>query len=360
MQKKIDTPPTKKNLSLHHFTPLPFITKMKSLPIQTEHYRYLLQSYKEYLEVTGYAEKTCEGWTVHIREFFYYLEQRHIEHISLVASKHVQGFIGYIKSRTNHTRAGALSANMVNRIISAVNCFAKYLNNSSEDYELALSARIENETPQRAILSVAEVKRLYEASFLPYEWNSVAMGQRDRAILALYYGCGLRRGEGVKLNVADLDLRKRLLFVRKAKGNKQRYVPIAAKHVQDMEDYLKEGREWFLQYHDSNLEFYSRKGEPLPRKIPLQAEQEEGTSFLLTHHGTRFLNPEYRIKYLQSRAGIEQPVTLHGLRHSIATHLLQSGMDIEQIARFLGHASLVSTQIYTHIVNETSTTGKEE
>ena len=61
---------------------------------------------------------------------------------------------------------------------------------------------------------------------------------------------------------------------------------------------------------------------------------------------------DQRIKQLQQRAEIDKNVTLHGLRHSIATHLLQSGMDIEEIAKFLGHSSLASTQIYTHIINE--------
>jgi site-specific recombinase XerD len=177
------------------------------------------------------------------------------------------------------------------------------------------------------------------------------MGQRDRAIIALYYGCGLRRSEGVQLNISDIDLQRRLLFVRKAKGNKQRYVPIATKHLQDISDYIKEGREWFLYHHDSNQEYYSKhNGKPLPKK-----SETVGDAFLVTHWGGRFLQPEWRLKYLQRKAEIEKPVTLHGLRHSIATHLLQSGMEIEEIAKFLGHASLASTQIYTHIVNASVT-----
>jgi integrase/recombinase XerD len=64
------------------------------------------------------------------------------------------------------------------------------------------------------------------------------------------------------------------------------------------------------------------------------------------------MQPEYRLRYLQQQAAIERPITLHGLRHSIATHLLEGGMELEAIGRFLGHASLASTQIYTHIINE--------
>lgn len=321
---------------------------MKSLPITSQHYNYLLASYKEYLQVTGYAEKTCNTWATHVRELFYFFEQNNLQHIGVIESVHIADFVQHIKRRKNHSHAGGLSASMINGIINAVNTFAKFINTSSDKYALELSAdRVENNTGTRTVLSVAEIKQLYEATFLPYEWNSIAMGQRDRAIIALYYGCGLRRSEGVQLNISDVDLQKRLVFVRKAKGNKQRYVPIAARHVQDMENYIKEGREWFLQHHDTNKEYHNRKGNPLPKK-----QQIVGEPFLVTHWGGRFMQPEWRIKYLQQRAGIERAVTLHGLRHSIATHLLQSGMDIEEIAKFLGHASLASTQIYTHIVNE--------
>jgi site-specific recombinase XerD len=329
---------------------------MKSLPVTSQHYNYLLQSYKEYLQVTGYAAKTCNTWATHVRELFYFFEQQKIQDIGEVTSGHIHAFTEYIKRRKNRVHAGGLSASMINGIINAVNTFAKFINTSSDKYFLELNTdRVESDSETRAILSLAEIKQLYEATFLPYSWNSIAMGQRDRAIIALYYGCGLRRSEGIQLNTGDIDLQKRLVFVRKAKGNKQRYVPIAAKHIQDMEDYLKEGREWFLQHHDSNKEYHSKKnGKPLPRKGS-KAPPSEGfgeAPFFITPRGGRFMQPEWRIKYLQQRAGIEREITLHGLRHSIATHLLQSGMDIEDIAKFLGHASLASTQIYTHIVNE--------
>lgn len=213
--------------------------------------------------------------------------------------------------------------------------------------------REEKNTAQKDILTITEVKQLYEATFLPYDWNSIAMGQRDRAIIAVYYGCGLRKSEGIWLNISDIDLQSRLLFIRKAKGNKQRYVPIAKKHVQDIEDYLKEGREWFLYQHDSQAEHHNKyHGKPLQKKVLCSSEDEAGTAFLVTHHGTRLIRPEYRLQYLHQKAELQKNITLHGLRHSIATHLLQNGMEIEEIAKFLGHSSLASTQIYTHIVNE--------
>jgi integrase/recombinase XerD len=331
---------------------------MKSLIITSQHYNYLLQSYKEYLQVTGYAIKTTKAWPVHVQEFLHYIEKQNVQHITAIQTIHINNFIAHIKQRKNKSRDGGLSSSMINGIINAVNTFAKYINSNGK-YLLDLTLhREETSTTEKHILSIAEIKQLYETTFLPYEWNSLAMGQRDRAVIALYYGCGLRRGEGVQLNISDIDLQNRLLFVRKAKGNKQRYVPIATKHLQDIGDYIKEGREWFLQYHSNNEEYHNRhNGKPLRRKgseVLPSGEDLGGAAFLVTQHGTRFITPESRIKYLQQKAQIERPVTLHGLRHSIATHLLQSGMEIEEIAKFLGHASLASTQIYTHIVNEKS------
>jgi integrase/recombinase XerD len=323
---------------------------MKSLIIKSTHYNYLLKSYKEYLQVTGYAAKTVKAWPIHVQEFLHYVESKNIAHITSIETNHINDFIQHIKQRKNKSRAGALSSSSINSIINATNAFAKFINASGK-YMLDLTMHRETtNTAEKTILTVQEVKQLYEATFLPYEWDNIAMGQRDRAIIALYYGCGLRRGEGVNLNIADINLQERLLFVRKAKGNKQRLVPIASKHLQDISDYIKEGREWFLQYHNNNMEWHNKhNGKPLERK---NIEAAETNAFLVTNKGERLLSPEYRIKYLHKKVSLEKNITLHGLRHSIATHLLQSGMSIEDIAKFLGHSSLVSTQIYTHIINE--------
>jgi integrase/recombinase XerD len=319
---------------------------MKSLIIQSTHYKYLLKSYSEYLQTTGYAKQTVKAWPIHAQEFLHYVENKNILQIQLIETHHVNDFVTHIKQRRNRNSGGALCGSSINNIINAVNVFAKFINASGK-YMLDLTMHREAiNTAEKTILTVQEVKQLYEATFLPYEWDNIAMGQRDRAIIALYYGCGLRRGEGVNLNIADINLQERLLFVRKAKGNKQRLVPIASKHLTDISDYIKEGREWFLQYHISEWQ-NKRNGVPLEKKV-----DDTGDALIINQFGERFLQPEWRLKYLHKKAALEKNITLHGLRHSIATHLMQSGMSIEDIAKFLGHSSLISTQIYTHIVNE--------
>ena len=320
---------------------------MLSLEIKSTHYNYLVKSYKEYLQVLGYAIVTVQSWPIHVREFLHYIETKNIQSITAIESSHISDFINYIKRRTNRrTKGTALSSSSINKIINAVNVFIKFLNSTGKFIVESTAERAEDNISERIILSIAEVKQLYEATFLPQRTNSIAIGQRDRAIIAIFYGCGLRRSEGKQLNITDIDLQKRLLFVRKGKGNKQRYVPIAAKHLQDIKDYLREGREWFL-YNHADSYHHAANGKPYEKK-----EAADSTAFFISQFGNRMNEFYQRLEQMKQRAEINKNVTLHGLRHSIATHLLKSGMDIEEIAKFLGHSSLASTQIYTHIVNE--------
>jgi integrase/recombinase XerD len=126
---------------------------------------------------------------------------------------------------------------------------------------------------------------------------------------------------------------KRMLHVRKGKGSKERVIPVTEKGIHDIEEYLHHGRCWFLVQRE--------------KKEPVNSDH-----LFINTWGDPMKDFTLSIRELKKEAGIDKPVTLHTFRHSIATHLLQSGMDMEQIRRFLGHASLESTQIYTHIINE--------
>ena len=321
---------------------------MKTLLLQTTYYEYLLQSYQEWLQTIGYADPTVNNWPAHVRELLHYLETKNILHITLVSSHHLRDFIYYIKYRGNTVRPGALSSNSINTIINAINSFCRYINSSGKYVLDYVPERMASDTAIPTVLSVQEVKDLYEATFMPHRENNVAMGQRDRAIIAVFYGCGLRKMEGTMLNITDIDLPKRLLFVRKGKGNKQRYVPIAAKHAEDIRRYLEEGREWFSYQH------YARD---YTRKYAQRKEAPDEGAFFIGQHGERMKRFYQRLAYLKEKAGIEKQFGLHTLRHSIATHLSLSGMPIEEIARFLGHSSLDATQIYVHLAHELKNTG---
>lgn len=156
---------------------------------------------------------------------------------------------------------------------------------------------------------------------------------RDRAMLAIFYGCGLRRNEGYHLNITDIHLSSAVVHVRMGKGYKERFVPISKKGMEHITTYLYDAR-------------------------PLLIRDNKEDAFFLNHNGKR-LGGQMLLVCLQTlsrRAGNselqQKEIGLHSLRHSIATHLLANGMSLEKIRDFLGHSSLASTQVYTHLINE--------
>ena len=136
------------------------------------------------------------------------------------------------------------------------------------------------------------------------------------------------------MNQNDILLEKELVYVRKGKGYKERYVPLTGKNKEDIENYLNYSRPYLLN----------------DKKPACPVGRE--TALLLNVNGKRLKTVFERIQKLKAEARINKPIGSHTLRHSIATHLLQSGMKLEHIQRFLGHSSLESTQIYTHLQAE--------
>jgi site-specific recombinase XerD len=151
----------------------------------------------------------------------------------------------------------------------------------------------------------------------------------DKAILSLYYGCGLRSKEGINLEPKELDFNKGLIYVKPSKNHQSRYVPMSKKVMKDLKEYVEFAREII-----NTESTYLLVGKSKP--------QVTG----------QYLNS--RLKKLMNKANITKKASLHSLRHSIATHLLQQGMELEYIGNFLGHKRLDSTQIYTHILEEWS------
>lgn len=315
---------------------------MKHLLLESTHYRYLEKGYTEWLQTLGYAETTTASLPVHVREFLHYLEKKNIKNITQVQPRVLYNFIDYVSQRKHQTQNTLLSHYSINKIITAVNSFALYLNKSGNHIIDVHGKRLAIEEVEKQILTTKEIKELYEATYAHNHNNNRATGQRDRAMIALFYGCGIRRNEGMQLNIQDIDIVKAVVFIRKGKGNKQRHVPIASKHLEDIKEYLEEGRPTFLK--DNRSPWFVKKN--------IKKQNTDDEAFFLNIFGKRATDFYHRIKILKERTGIEKPIGLHTFRHSIATHLLQSGMKIDDIAKFLGHASLESTQIYTHIVAE--------
>jgi integrase/recombinase XerD len=173
----------------------------------------------------------------------------------------------------------------------------------------------------RGVLARDEARRLVEAPDA-----STPIGLRDRAILEVFYGTGIRAGEMAKLKVTDVDAEDRLLRVLLGKGKKDRNVPLTRAAAEAVEDYLAEGR-------------------------PRIRGAAQSRWLLLALRGGR-MYPSLLNDVVQDaakKAGIDKHVTCHTLRHSCATHLLKGGADIRHIQALLGHACLSSTERYTHV-----------
>jgi integrase/recombinase XerD len=309
---------------------------MKSLVLTNPSFRYLEESFKEWLDILGYAPPTVYYAPLFVRELLHYLESQGIKDIKQLDSKHIKAHYAKLKERGNQRRGGALSNNSLNKHIDAIRKFTDYLRQVGR-LELAGSPLKKEEGAQRlVVLSEEEIQQLFTATHKPYERISLSLGRieamqsRDRAMLAIYYGCALRRTEGVSLNVSDIDFDKALLHVRKGKNHKERFVPISKASLKHLQDYVYDHRGELLQGGKSEALFISQR-----------SGRMGGAGLLLR------LN--VLIRGTEDAELMEKEVGLHTLRHSIATHLLKAGMKLESISRFLGHSSLESTQIYTHI-----------
>lgn len=308
---------------------------MKQLPLKTASFRYLEKSFGEWLDVLGYSPKSVYYMPINIRELLHYMENNGTTNIKEITNKKIKEYYHQLKTRPNIRRAGALSGASLNGHLNAIYKFMDYLRQSGKlTLPYLKIPREERGTKEVTALTQEEIKQLYQAceSEIP-ELEKYDL--RDKAMLAILYGCGMRRNEAYHLDVSDILFDRGLIHVRKGKNYKERFVPIGKTNLSYLQDYLYQSRPLFLK---------SKKEEAL--FISTQRTRMQGQSML------------HRLKILLVRTGnqtlMEKETGLHTLRHSIATHFLENGMSLENIAKFLGHSSLESTQIYTHLVNETA------
>lgn len=201
-----------------------------------------------------------------------------------------------------------LSASYQNQIVNAIKLFFRIVDD--KEIDPALIHRPKNAKTLPNVLSKAEVKLILDT---PRNF-------KHRVMLTLIYACGLRRSELLNLNISDIQSDRNLLMVRQSKGKKDRVVPISDRVLDLLRDYYKRYRpkHWLFEGHTPGAQ-YSPKS--------LQSV----------------------LKTAVEQSGIQKPVTLHWLRHSYATHLLESGTDLRYIQELLGHNSSRTTEIYTHV-----------
>lgn len=304
---------------------------MKKLPIIDRSYKILLQDFKEWLDILGYAQTTVYNLPIHLREFFNYLESKNINQINHIQTQHITDYYSYLKSRPNQRKAGAISKGHLNKHQQALYKFREYLKqHNHKGINIHLKYEEKNQKDSLNVLSQEEIKQLFEAT--SYSNQDDKIRYRDKAILVCAYSCGLRRNELVHLDISDIFFEKQRLFVRQGKNYKERFVPLNKHSLEILETYVFDWRTEFCKYKETEALFINNRGGRLL-----------GMSF---SHRLKAL-----IKATENNDLQQRNITLHSLRHSIATHLLEKGANIEQISTFLGHASLESTQIYTHFLS---------
>jgi len=303
---------------------------VKKLKLHNESFKLLVTNYKEWLDILGYAESTVYQLPNHLQEFFYYLEQNSIRNINQITTKIVKEYYNSLKERANERQSGALSKSYLNKHQQALKKFKEYLqNHNHRGINIHLKSEKQPTEEKLNILTQSEIKELFKATnHSNTKWH---LRCRDKAILTVLYSCGLRRTEAVSLDISDILFEKERVFVRKGKNYKERFVPINRKNAEILEDYIFEARPEFYQSNLSEALFVNKNGTRM--------------------QGMSFAN---RLKAIVQATNnkdiVEKQITLHTLRHSIATHLLQQNVPLESIKTFLGHSSLESTQIYVHLM----------
>ena len=291
---------------------------MNQKQLTNKEYQALLQGFKGWLKTLGYSASTIYNRPLFVKDFLYFQEEKK-RLLKDWKGSHYRDYMSHCQSRKSEVRAGGLSAGTLNQIAYSLELFQQYLLQTKQGDFYTNLKRIKSHSKPLEILTKEQIQGLYQACPRTF------VGIRQRAVLGLCYGCGLRSSEACQLELKDIWWEKQLLQVRRSKTKKSRLVPIASQVLEDFQDYLQAAR-------------------------PLIRTEKTSPYFLLTLRG----NPmRHRLLYQHFQKQLEAidfpPSGLHILRHSIASHLAHSGMESAQIAQFLGHQTLNSTQIYVHL-----------
>ncbi|QTY27615.1 tyrosine-type recombinase/integrase [Flavobacterium sp. CS20] len=299
----------------------------KNIIVVNENYRELAESFYRYILRLGYNAKGRKARKNYLCEFLQWMEQQGYTKIEKTTASQITNYYQYISERPSKKDGGILSQKTTHSHMRIIRDLFIMLQNEGK-VKINPCSTLKFPYPQareeRTVLDQEEIKRLYKASETAQE----------RAILSLSYGCGLRVGELVNCNIEDIRLREKIIIIPKGKGNKRRVVPLSNGVAKDLADYYYNEREDLTKGRDY---------------------KPNESAFMLHSRGGRMRKGTYNkhLKILVERTENqeikEKQITIHNLRHSIATHLLEQGIPVEQVRMFLGHSQLETTQIYTHI-----------
>ena len=271
------------------------------LPLKEES-QAKVQSLVNWMRSKRYSESTISTYTEALKTFLRFYADKEIRHITND---------DLVKFNNEYILKNKLSASFQNQIVNAVKLFFRTIELKSMETELIHRPKRAHRLPN--VLSKEEVKAILNAHG----------NLKHKAMLSLIYSCGLRCGELLRLKFEHLDERRKLLIVKQSKGKKDRIVPLSIKTIELLRDYTKTYQ---------------------PKEFLFEG-QHEGTMY-----DERSL--QQVLKQSLKKVGIAKPVTLHWLRHSYATHLLEGGTDLRYIQEILGHSRSTTTEIYTQVTTK--------
>ncbi len=274
-----------------------------------------LEAFIDYLRVEkGLASNSICAYSADLKKYAKYLKKRGLNDLGSIARKDIIDFLFFMRKK--------ILPVSIARILSAIKSFHKFLLRekitSHDPSELIETPKLEKKIPD--FLTTDEVTRILRAPNL-----KKLQGIRERAILELLYATGLRVSELVGLRSSDINLD--VGFIKcKGKGSKERIVPIGKIAGHFLKKYFEEARNKLLGKKVSSYIFLAQGGRALSRQSVWKM-----------------------INKMVSKSHIKKQVSPHTLRHSFATHLLEGGANLRSVQEMLGHASITTTQIYTHI-----------
>jgi len=284
-------------------------------------WRSALNGFKGYLRLEkSLSENTLSAYIHDIELLKKFLEDKKYEVTpEKITFHHLQEFLAWVNEMSIGPRSQA-------RIISGVRAFYKYL--LMEDAvqqspaELLELPKLPQKLPE--VLSVEEIDQLIHAIDL-----SAPSGERNKAMLETLYSCGLRVSELVSLRITDVSFDEGFVRVI-GKGNKQRMVPLGGVAKKCIQQYMRDVRcHVDVKKGSEDIVFLNRNGRKLTRVMVFHIIQQ-----------------------LKERAGLHKKISPHTFRHSFATHLIEGGADLRAVQEMLGHESITTTEIYTHLDRE--------
>lgn len=253
----------------------------------------------QWLSSKRYSPNTIKTYSEALKSFLVFYREKSI---SIITNEDV------ILYNNNYILKNNLSESYQNQIVNALKLFFKTIRETKIEIDKIHRPKRAKLLPN--VLSKEEVKLILNAH----------SNLKHKTMLSLIYSCGLRRSELLHLKPADIDSKRGIVIIRQSKGKKDRIAPLSSKILEMLREYyIAYKPQYWLFEGQTNGELYSEKSLQSVLKLALQ------------------------------KSGIKKPVTLHWLRHSFATHLLESGTDLRYIQELLGHNSSKTTEIYTHV-----------